>query len=435
LSGNKLIYLAYQLISGAAGLLAWPYFYRHLKSRGRGESFLPRLGLRLPPSPPPPGSPRLWIHGVSVGEILAAIPLVEELKKLFPQASITITTGTETGQAVARQHFSPMGALVCYFPLDLPWAVNRYLKFLRPQLFMALESEIWPNFLTRAHRRGVLLALANGRLSDHSFRSFMKYKRYLAEIISYYDLVTAGSPGDYERFRQLGVPPERLHLAGNLKIDRLLKGLNSKGDKKLRAVLNLTDEPVWLAASTHPGEEEVVLEAYQRLRAPYPALLLILAPRHPERAAAVGRLLTSQGFSYHLWSELQAGRETRVHPVVVLDTIGDLFNLYGVATIAFVGGSLIPHGGQNILEAAAWGVVPLYGPHLDNFRWAEEILATAGVGITVTDADSLETVVRRLLEDPAMRESMGLKARESLSAHQGAAQRQARLLAALPGSR
>ena len=144
----------YQILTTLAGLLGWPYFYWHLKRRGRGESFFPRLGVRLPP-PPPEGAPRVWLHGVSVGEILAAVPLVQELKNLLPQAAIIITTGTETGQALALKNFTPMGALVCYFPLDYPWAVSRYLRHLQPQVFVALESEIWPNFLTQAHQAGV----------------------------------------------------------------------------------------------------------------------------------------------------------------------------------------------------------------------------------------------------------------------------------------
>ncbi len=175
---NQLLlpYKMYKMFSTLAGLVGWPYFFWHLKSRGQGESFLPRLGLKLPAGPPPPGSPRLWLHGVSVGEIQAAIPLVAELRNLLPQAAFIISTGTETGQMLARKHFSPQGALVCYFPLDIPWAVRRYLDYLRPQVFIGLESEIWPNFLSQAHQRGVRLALVNARLSDNSLRRFLKYK-------------------------------------------------------------------------------------------------------------------------------------------------------------------------------------------------------------------------------------------------------------------
>ena len=428
---NYLLSLFYQYFSSLAGLVGWPYFYWHLKSRGRGESFLPRLGLQLPPSPPPPGAPRLWVHGVSVGEVLAALPLIKELQTLLPHAAVMVTTGTETGQAVARRQLTPLGAYVCYFPLDLPWAVARYLNFLKPDLFIALDSEIWPNFLSQAHGRGIPLGLANARLSDQSFRRFIKYRRYSIELLKLFGAIAAGSALDYERLRHLGVPPARLHLTGNLKIDRLLQGRDQEALPNLAARLNLPGPPVFLAASTHPGEEEVVLEAYEQLRAPYPALVLLLAPRHPERAPELARMLQNRALPFHLFSHLKAGRETRGHPVVIIDTVGDLFTLYGLADAAFVGGSLIPHGGQNLLEPAAWGKVPLYGPHLHNFRWAYAILEEAGAGIMVHDAPSLYAAVRRLLDDPQTRTSLGAQAQAALSRHQGAARLQAELMVRL----
>ena len=422
----------YQILTTLAGLLGWPYFYWHLKRRGRGESFFPRLGVRLPP-PPPEGTPRVWLHGVSVGEILAAVPLVQELKNLLPQAAIIITTGTETGQALALKNFTPMGALVCYFPLDFPWAVSRYLRHLQPQVFVALESEIWPNFLTQAHQAGVRLGLVNGRLSDKSFRRFVKYRRYFIDILSYIELFAAGSPQDYERYQALGLPPERLHFTGNLKIDRLLQARESEKVAAFRDILQLDREspsqpPVLLAASTHPGEEDVVLETYKALRAPYPPPLLLLAPRHPERAPELGRLLKTFELPFHPWSHLKSGQETRSQSVVLIDTIGDLFSLYGLADVAFVGGSLVPHGGQNILEAAAWGLSPIYGPHLDNFRWAQAILEEARAGTMVRDVPGLLRAIRHLLDQPEERRAEGRRAQSALIPHQGAARRQAELI-------
>jgi 3-deoxy-D-manno-octulosonic-acid transferase len=434
---NKLLYL-YKLFSTLAGLVGWPYFFWHLKSRGQGESFWPRLGLRLPAGSPPPGSPRLWLHGVSVGEIQAAIPLVAELRTLLPQAAFIISTGTETGQRLARKHFSPQGALVCYFPLDIPWAVKRYLDYLRPQVFIGLESEIWPIFLSQGRQMGVRLALVNARLSDKSLRRYLNYKRYLSGIINLYDLVAAGSPPDFQRFQRLGISPSRLHLTGNLKYDRLLQGRDELRLREFQGFLQGTDAktgqaagPVWLAASTHPGEEELVADAFRELRGPYPALSLVLAPRHPQRAPELVRLLTRRGLSCQLWTALKAGRSPRTQPVVIIDTIGDLFTLYGAADVTFVGGSLVPHGGQNILEPAAWGRVPIYGPHLQNFLWAKQILEEAGAGIMATDTASLAQAVRHLLDHPQEREELGRRARAALTPHQGAARRQAELIAAL----
>jgi 3-deoxy-D-manno-octulosonic-acid transferase len=434
---NKLLFL-YKSFSTAAGLLGWPYFLWHLKSRGQGESFWPRLGLTLPAVPPPPGSPRLWLHGVSVGEIQAAIPLVAELRRLLPQASLTISTGTETGQLLARKHFSPQGALVCYFPLDIPWAVRRYLDYLRPDVFIGLESEIWPNFLTQAHQAGVRLALVNARLSDRSLRRFMEYQRYLSGIFNLYDVVGAGSLPDYQRFQRLGLAAARLHLTGNLKYDRLLQARDETRLEEFRACLRGTatgsgwdSGPVWLAASTHPGEEEAVAGAFQELLVPYPALSLVLAPRHPQRAPELARLLARRGLASQLWTGLKAGRETRRHPVVIIDTIGDLFTLYGAADVAFVGGSLVPHGGQNILEPAAWGLAPIYGPHMGNFLWAQNILEEAGAGLMVRDTAALVQTVTDLLGHPGKRQDLGHRAQAALTPHQGASRRQAALIAAL----
>lgn len=419
-----------------AAVSGWPWFYWHLKSRGQGESFRPRLGLELP-SAPPSGYPRIWLHGVSVGEILAAAPLARELRKLWPSAALIVSTGTETGQSLARKHFLPLGALVCYFPLDIPWAVRRYLERLRPHLVITLESEIWPNFLDLAQRHLVLLALANARISDKSFRRYMRYKRYAFELINKYDLVIASGLQDYQRLKELGVPAAKLHLSGNLKYDRLLQDRDEAKTRNFQGLLHggqdlsAEDEPVFLAASLHPGEEEVVLAAYDILRGPYPALLLVLAPRHPERPAGLAERLASRCLAFHYWSRLQAGTETRRHPVVLVDTIGDLFSLYGAADLAFVGGSLVPHGGQNILEPAAWGLSPFYGPHLENFRWAMEILEEAGAGMTVTDAASLAAAGLQLLKDPERRRELGARAQAALDPHQGAARRQGLLIAEL----
>ncbi|MDO9071557.1 MAG: glycosyltransferase N-terminal domain-containing protein, partial [Deltaproteobacteria bacterium] len=301
-----------------------------------------------------------------------------------------------------------------------------------------LESEIWPNFLSQAHRRGVRLALVNARLSDKSLRRFMKYKRYLSGIFNLYDVVAAGSLPDFQRFQRLGIAPSRLHLTGNLKYDRLLQGRDESRLQEFRGFLQGTETepgppggPVWLAASTHPGEEELVADAFQELLAPYPALRLVLAPRHPQRAPDLARLLARRGLNCQLWTGLKSGRATRTPPVVIVDTIGDLFTLYGAADVAFVGGSLVPHGGQNILEPAAWSRVPIYGPHLGNFLWAQAIIEAAGAGIMVHDAASLARAVRHLLDHPQEREELGRRAQAALIPHQGAARRQAELIAGL----
>ncbi|OPX20108.1 MAG: hypothetical protein BZ151_05790 [Desulfobacca sp. 4484_104] len=417
----------YYGLSALAGLLGWPIFYWRLKSRGRGESFSPRLGLRLPSLPRGTGGPRLWLHGVSVGEISAAAPLVEELQKQFPAAPIFLSTGTETGQAMARKLYPPP-LTVIYFPLDWPWAVRRYLEHIRPDMFIALETELWPNFLHAAHSFGVKLALVNARLSDKSFRRYLKFCFFFSDIINYFALIAASTAEDARRFQALGARPEKVVVTGSTKWDRLVAPQHSEKIPKLRRRLGSQDNLIFLAASTHPGEELVIIKAFQALRVPYPNLLLILTPRHPERAPAVGQLLAQAGLSYHFWSQIKTGKEGRQHPVLVVDTIGELFSLYALADLVFVGGSLVPHGGQNILEAAAWGKVPLYGPHLENFRSAQALLENVGAGQTISGVEDLIRTGEHFLGHPQEYLARGQQGQAALQNLQGATQRQVQLL-------
>lgn len=420
----------YRGLSVLAGLTGWPWFYWRLRSRGFGESFLPRLGLQLPAIHRLPGQPRVWLHGVSVGEIAGAQPLVRQLHERLPHTPLILSTGTETGQAVARRLYAPDN-IVMYYPLDAPWAVSRYLDHLRPALFVALETEIWPNFLTAASERGVRLALVNGRLSDQSFRRYLKLSSQLKYIIGLFDIIGASSEEDARRFVALGASPEKVFCTGNTKFERRADPAAQAQAQACRALLRLADEPVFLAASTHPGEEETVIAAYQELRRPFPALRLLLAPRHPERAGAVGQLLSRAGLPYQSWRQMKDGAPQAREAVVLIDTVGDLFALYGLAHLVFVGGSLVPHGGQNILEPAAWGKVPLYGPHLGNFRAAQRLLEEVRAGIKLADAADLVRLGHYCLDHPAEMRQRGQEGQKALAAHQGASRRQADLLMGL----
>ncbi len=420
----------YRGVAAVAGLTAWPWLYWRLRSRGYGASFRPRLGLQVPDLPQSVQQPRVWLHGVSVGEIAGAAPLVRELQHCCPQADLVFSTSTETGQAVARRLFGPIGP-VFYYPVDTPWAVRRLLRHVRPALFVCLETEIWPNFLLTAKAQGVRLALVNGRLSDRSFRNYLRIKQQLSYILDLFSVVATGSAEDSRRFICLGADPARVVCTGNTKFDRWPDAASQEQAHSFRQRLALADQPVFLAASTHPGEDEIVLAAYQDLRRHYPALLLLLAPRHPERAGAVGQLAAAAGLAWERWQPLKAETRSRQAPVVIIDTVGDLFSLYEVADLVFVGGSLVPRGGQNILEPAVWGKVPLFGPHLENFRAAQRLLADAGAGLQIQDAASLAAQGRRLLADPAERQRLGERGRLAVQQHRGAARRQAELLAPL----
>jgi 3-deoxy-D-manno-octulosonic-acid transferase len=416
----------YHGLATLAGLTGWPWFYWRLKSRGFGESFLPRLGLSLPAIAAPAG-PRIWLHGVSVGEIAGVEPLVRELEHILPPRRLFLSTGTETGQAVARRLYAP-ASTVFYYPLDLPWAIRRYLDRLQPSLYVALETEIWPNFLQAAKDRHIRLALVNGRLSEKSLRNYLKFKHYINYIINLFDIIAASSPEDARRFLALGAAPEKVVCTGNTKFERRPNPAAQSQAEDFREKLNLSGQTVFLAASTHAGEEEIVVAAYQELRRSYPALQLWLAPRHPERAAALNQLLSEAGLPVQNWQTIKTGAAKRPETALIVDTVGDLFALYSLADLIFVGGSLIPHGGQNILEPAAWGKVPLYGPHLDNFRAAQRLLAGVEAGIQITDVNSLIQAGQYYLEHPDAMHRRGQRGRKALETHQGAAKRQAALL-------
>ncbi len=421
------VYRGLATLAGAAGL---PWFYWRLKSRGFGESFRPRLGLNLPTLEVSAGGPRIWLHGVSVGEISGVEPLVRELEQLLPSGQLFLSTGTETGQAVARRLYSPAHT-VFYYPLDFPWAVRRYLEHIQPSLYVALETEIWPNFLQAAKERGTKLALVNGRLSETSLRGYLKFYSQVKYIINLFDTVAVSTEEDVRRYLALGAAPEKVICTGNTKFERRPNPVAQSQAGDFRKKLRLTGQPVFLAASTHPGEEDIVIAAYKKLRDTYPALQLWLAPRHPERAAAVGELLSEAGLAFQLWHSIKAKEAEYRRGVLLIDTVGDLFALYSLADLIFVGGSLIPHGGQNILEPASWGKVPLYGPHLNNFRAARRLLGKVDAGMKISDGASLVQAAEYCLDHPEEMQQRGQRGWAAQQSHQGAARSQAELLLGL----
>jgi 3-deoxy-D-manno-octulosonic-acid transferase len=421
------VYCGLSALAGVAGL---PWFYWRLRSRGFGESYRPRLGIDLPTIKFPTAHPRVWLHGVSVGEIAGVEPLVRKLGNILPAESLILSTGTETGQAVARQLYSPPHT-VFYYPLDFPWAVRRYLDHIRPDLYVAAETEIWPNFLQAAKERGTKLALINGRLSEKSLRGYLMFHCQLSYIINLFDIIAVSSQEDVHRFLALGAAPEKVVCTGNTKFERLPDPAARIQAAEVREKMRLQGQPVFLAASTHPGEEEVVIAAYKKMRLTCPALHFWLAPRHPERAAAVGQLLCEAGLTFQLWHAIKTGAAPYRHGVLLVDTVGDLFAMYSLAELIFVGGSLVPHGGQNILEPTSWGKVPLYGPHLDNFQTARQLLVEVEAGIEITDLDTLIQTGRYCLTHPDEMQQRGQRGLAALDGHQGAARRQAGLLLAL----
>ena len=363
--------------------------------------------------------PLIWVHAVSVGEVLAVSRLVKTLDAAWPDYFVAISTTTRTGQALARERFGANRVFYC--PLDLPWAVRAYLNALKPRLLVLAETEFWPNLLSGCFRRGIPVAVVNARISDRSWPRYRRLRWLWAPFLRRLSAVLAQSETDAGRLRAIGCAPERVSVAGNLKFDvrsaweadptRLLKALT----QDLRFVV---------AGSTLEGEEAALLEAWPALLEADPRLALVLAPRHPERFEAVAASLGKSGLDWVKrsdWRLQKADELTPVKPgtVLLLDTIGELSSIYSLASAAFVGGSLIPAGGHNPLEPAQFGVPIVMGPNYANFRAITEDLR-AHDGIRIAAKDELASTLIKLIQDRAAAEAMGLRAKQVFEQQAGA---------------
>lgn len=367
----------------------------------------------------------LWIHAVSVGETLAAVPLINALRAQFPDLPLLITTMTPTGSERVRALWGDQVWHV-YAPYDMPWAVTRFLTRWQPRALVVMETELWPNTLALVRARGLPVMLANARLSERSAAGYGRLGSFTRELVGQLTVVAAQDAGTAERFQGLGVLPERIVNTGSLKFDITIPETVVDEAERLRRRWSLAERPVWVAASTHAGEDAVVLAAHERVRALHPDALLILVPRHPERFEAVAQQVQTFGFT----QVRRSGREPVWPETAVLlgDSMGELLVWLALAHVAFVGGSLVPTGGHNVLEPLALGVPALTGPHYFNFEAINRELLAAGALAVVEDAESLALGVIQLLDDAQLamaRRDAGLAV---LAANRGAVARQLALL-------
>jgi 3-deoxy-D-manno-octulosonic-acid transferase len=296
-------------------------------------------------------------------------------------------------------------------------------------MFIVSETEIWPNFLRTAKRLGIRTIMVNGRISVRSFGSYMKARFFIKRVLQNFDIMSMIMKSDADKIISMGALPERVLINGNSKYDRLADQVHRSFEEEMRRILSISrEDKVFIAGSTRTGEEEVVIEAYLRFVKAYPDMLLIIAPRHIERTGEIEELLRKSRLEFVLKTELDKGKINRDKPVIVIDTIGDLFKVYSVGTIVFCGGSLVPLGGQNVLEAAAWGKVVFYGPSMEDFLDASELLERVGAGIEIKDADDLVKTGIKLLKDPETLRSLGEAGREAVMANRGSARRNAELI-------
>ena len=382
---------------------------RGVRSRGYWQRWGERFGFVA-------HAPRetLWLHAVSVGETRAAAPLVKALRAAYPDLLLWITTTTVTGSAQARALFGDTVAH-SYLPYDLPGAVQRFLRRARPRALIVMETELWPNLFYYCARAGVPIAIANLRLSTRSHARYARFARFTRATLAHVRIFAAQAAADAERVRALGAPGERVQVTGNIKYDLAFPDDLSARAKALRAALGA--RPAWIAASTHAGEDEIVLHAHRELLREWPDLLLILVPRHPERFAQVAKLAAQEFKSSRRSAGALPDGETQVW---VGDTMGELPLLLAVTDVAFVGGSLVPVGGHNILEPAALGIPSVFGPHMSNFADIALAALAAGAATQVQKAAELAPAVARYLRQPESRAAAGEAATRWVAANRGA---------------
>jgi len=425
-----MVYFAYSLLMSLALLVSSPWWLLQMLRHGKYRAgLLERLGI-VPKRLLDPGAPEtIWIHAVSVGEVLAVSRMVEELKARLPGWRVVVSTTTDTGQKLAQQRFGASN--VFYFPLDLPFAVRAYLRALRPKLLVLAESEFWPNLLHQTRQAGASVAVVNARVSDRSLPRYLRFRSLLRKVMRDVDVFLAQSEEDARRLVLIGAPAERVQVGGNLKFE--VKPPVAPEMLEAFAARVRRDEigPVMVAGSTLEDEESMLLDCYRQVVGCYPAGLMILAPRHPERFEAVAHLLDASGLRWQRRSAWD-GLQLPAGGVFLLDTIGELASLYRYADLAFVGGSLVPRGGHNVLEAAQFGVAILVGPHTENFRDIIRIFQQAGA-LRVVTLESLTSTVLGLLQDDKRRADLGQRALDVMRSQQGATERTvAALLELLP---
>lgn len=382
----------------------------------RAPAYRRRWGERFGRFAPPAAVGGVWIHAVSVGEVQAIAPLVRQLRREHAELPLCITTTTPTGSAQVVRLFGNEVFHV-YFPYDLPLALGGFLRRVRPRLLVMVETEIWPNLLAVCAQRGIPALLANGRLSERSARGYARFGRFARQTFARISAVAAQAPADAARFVALGVAPERVRVTGSIKFDLQVAASVQEQVQVLRRGWGC-HRPVWVAASTHEGEDELMLDAHTAVRRRLPDALLVLVPRHPERFERVAALCRRRGFA--LARRSQGGACGPAVSVLLGDTMGELVTLLGAADVAFIGGSLVPVGGHNMLEAAAQGVPLVFGPQVFNFAAVSRLLLQEGAAAQVADSAALAALLGDWLSDAERRAQLGQAGRRVVEQNRGA---------------
>lgn len=425
------MYILYNSILFAASFIILPYFLLKMIFTGKyRKSLVQKLGGRQTQilTNLADGS-RVWIHAVSVGEVTAAAPIVVALKLKRPDIKVVFSTSTETGQEMARQLVKGADAFI-YFPLDIPYVVRKMIRLAKPAVFVMVETELWPNFLKACKFYGVKTLMVNGRLSPRSYDKYLRTRYFWKMALA--DLTAAGmiAQVDAARLKNIGMPQDRIEVLGNAKYDALAAMVEPALQKEIARRVNMqAKERFFIAGSTHPGEDQIIIRVYQQLLKHHPDFRLIIVPRHVERTAAIRELLQSAGLSGIITiSEINNGKIRNEQRILIVDVIGELFKVYSLGTIVYCGGSLVPKGGQNILEAAAWGKVIFYGPSMEDFSEEKSLLEDVGCGITINNEEELLQGILQALKNPEELEKRGARGKAVVAANMGAAVRYAEMI-------
>lgn len=422
---------AYDMALALAGALWLPYYlavrrpgYPGLRQRfgSYPESVHEALCRRRRP---------VWLHAVSVGEVLVALSFLAALsarRRGGPEHRWVLSTVTPTGQRLAKER-APSQTTVLYAPWDLSSSVRRALEVICPRLFVGFETELWPNLLLRLEAAGVPAVIVNGRISERSFRRYRIVRRWLAPALAPIRLWAMQTPADAERVTALGVPASRVHVTGNLKADVPPPALDVARLEALRQRLGTNGQTtLWIAGSTHPGEEAMVVSAFRQVHVDQPRLRLLVAPRHPERVPEVERLVQGAGLTPQRWSQMAGHPWHDTQTVVIVDTLGELAQLYAVADVVFIGGSLVPHGGHNLMEPAQFAKPVVTGPYTQNFQSVVELLQAAEGVRVVSTVEELAAQLRQWLAHPDRRREVGERAKAAVAAQAGATAKTIELL-------
>ncbi len=426
----SVLYWIYMVVTSGLLLLLFPFFLLYTRVTGRySHHIIERLGfMPLEAVQRLTGRPRIWIHAVSLGEVKVAGSIIGALRHIMPGCAIIISSMTEHGRNLAKETFGEE-ILVVYSPIDFVGSVRKALSLFRPDAMIFLETEIWPAWLFEARRMGIKTALINGRISVRSIGGYLKLRPFFKEVLKNLDLFSMILEEDATRIRSMGADPLRIEINGNAKYDLFATAPDPGIEMKMRQTLNLDNSRrIIVAGSTRRGEEEMILDAYVKALGEFPDTILIIVPRHIDRTSEIGTLINDRGLKYQLRTEIGKGKEKRTEKVIIINTFGELFKIYSIGTIVFCGASLVPLGGQNPLEPAAWGKVVLYGPSMEDFLDAKDLLERAGASVPVSTPGELGEKILYLLGHPEESRGYGDRAREAVLKNQGAAEKHARAI-------